>query len=161
MVTIFSTSLIKFPLFELPEEPIILGDKLMSKGRVYDDLSIDKATLGKRRLHMESKARLSKIVYNTLQLVKVAKGHKSWYLDRYGNVYCYIKTRNETLKTHKILEKKLMGTYSILKVDGIDFPFLARRPPSESYARILYIEEYPWEIYDYVNDPGKPSTKKV
>lgn len=54
-----------------------------------------------------------------------------------------------------------MGNYSILIVDGVDFPIIVPRPPKQLYARILYIDKYPWKVYDYVDEYRKTSSKKV
>lgn len=54
-----------------------------------------------------------------------------------------------------------METYCVIKLEGIDFPFVLPRPPSGSFAKVLYLGDFPWKILEIVPSRVKRTVKKV
>jgi len=162
LITITTYSSIKFPVYKLPAEPLVRNGLVVSEGRLIDDRNVKGDTLGERRLKTTlKKSRISTYKADIISLIKGTNATESWYIDYYGTVFCYRKTRTERVLCHRITKITPMDTYSVLSLEGIDFPFLVPRPPTGSFAQVIYIGDFPWKILNTVPMRVKSTTKKV
>jgi len=162
MITITTYSSIRFPVYKLSAEPLLLDGIVFCDGRIIDDRNVKGDTLGERRLRTPlKKARLSTYRGDIIALIKGANATETWYIDYYGKTFCYLKTITEQVKCHRIKKITPMETYSVLSLEGVDFPFVVPRPPTGSFAKVLYYKGFPWKILDIVPVRVKDTCKKV
>jgi hypothetical protein len=147
--TIDNSKVIDFPVYKLQAEPLAIDGIVTVNGKVIDDRNVNHKTLGGRRLLTPQK------------LVKDSKSSIGWYIDKYGKIIKYRKTRLEKLVCHRIEEVVYRGTYSILLLDGVNFPVEVARPPTGSYAQMLYYKGYPWKLYNILKEDCTSTVKKV
>jgi hypothetical protein len=153
---------IEFPVYNLSGEPIAIDKVLFLSGKPIDDLRVKKDTLGERRLHTSITMHpINKACTSISDIIRVLKGQETWFIDKYGEVFKYIKTTQVATKSHKVKKIIKLETHCIVYLEGISYPFLEPRPPALPYARVIYYSEAPWIIVDYEQTVTKPGTKKV
>lgn len=112
--------------------------------RVVDDKTIDKPTLGLRRLELR-KAKdknmfvIKRAIYFLADLIKLAK-QTTWFIDNHGHLFQYKKITRAKLicrRITKVLPARELGC--IIQVEGLDTRFKLLRHPNngEQYAGIL------------------------
>mgnify|MGYP005666973545 CR=1 FL=1 len=159
-ITIDNASRIKFPLYVLPGEPIVLDGLVFQDGNAVDDRNVNLPTLGERRMHSPQK--LGKIKKGYLDIVSFLKDAKTpivWGLDNNGTIIKYRKTRFERVTCHRIRKTIKKDWYSILLLEGINFPIEVSNPPSDSYAQLLNFKGWPWKLYN-TTPIEVPTTRK-
>lgn len=162
-LTIQTISDAEFPLFKLPEKPVVVDGLVYSGHKLIDDLNQPEQSLGMRRLQSPHKfQQIKKTCWDEVQVIQRAIGSKSWFIDSNGVWVYYNKTTNARLVSHQIQKIVYRDTYSILLLRGVDCPFKVHRPPvGHSWARVLYYKGFPWRIYSYGYEFKKTTNKKV
>jgi hypothetical protein len=151
---------ITFPIYKLNTDELhYYRGILYVNDLVIDDRNIKEDTLGKRRLHIKEKLYpLNNAGVDFLSLLQAKHRH---FIDTKGLAFSYVKTMYCQVKSHKI--EKITGRdyASTIKVKGITNEFILRRPPTVglSWAGVVYIGQFPWEILEYTQE-WKPSFKR-
>lgn len=160
--TLRSYHKIDFPVFRISDEPVIIDGLVFVDGRVIDDRNIPAETLGQRRLLTSHElAPIKKMRENIIDLIKEKIPVESWYIDRLGKPFKYKRTTRLKIISHKIDKVIYRNTYSIIIVNKVNFPIVLERPPSGSFAQILYYKEYPWKLYSITDEKQKSTFKKA
>lgn len=160
--TIDNSNVIDFPVYKIQSEPLVIDGIVSVGGKVIDDRNVNQETLGGRRLLTPQKLfRLKLVRFNIVELVKDNKSSIAWYVDKYGKIIKYRKTRLEKLVCHRIDEVIYRNSYSLLLLDGVSFPVEVTRPPTGSYAQMLYYKGYPWKLYNILREDCTSTIKKV
>lgn len=151
-----------FPVYQIESEPIKVDGLVFSGGYIIDDQNIPAKTLGERRLLTPHP--LFKLRTHRGDIVEVIKGSRTtapWYIDNLGSTFSYRKSTVERLVCHKILDVVRKDFYSLILVEGVNFPIVVKRPPVGQYAQLLYYKDLPWKLYNILYEPVKPTRKKV
>lgn len=171
---------INFPVFRLGEKRPSTVDNITfymaeysdkdtanyrSNYRVVDDKSIDKPTLGLRRLQLKGKVSLFPIgaaIYFLADLIKLAKS-TTWFVDSMGQVFQHKKSTRAKLTTKRIkqvLPAAHLGC--VLEIEGLGQRFKSMRKPEvyEQYAGMLEISGG-FLFYGFYSDPIKPTWRLV
>lgn len=148
---------IDYPVFKLGEEKPMTAEgvslylrqyldenkDVVSKILIVDDKTINKPTLGTRRLELVKlnvKLKpLGKAVFFLGDLIKLAN-KKSWFIDNAGNIFQYKKDERASLVFRKVtLQINIPSGGSILEVEGIPSRFKILYSPREDerYAGVL------------------------
>ena len=133
--------------------------------RVVDDKSIDKSTLGMRRLMLSQTESLFPIntgIYFLIDLIKLSKS-TTWFIDSSGRVFQHKKSKRAKLRTHKIKQVlPASGIGCVLEVEGLVFRFKSTRSPEswQQYAGILYVDGGHM-LYGYYEYPIKDTWRLV
>ena len=143
---------INFPVFAIKDvESLFFKDGLVYySDRLIDDLNQPSNYLGVRRLTTPHKPIYPlRLMYRDIKEL-LGSGKKS-YIDRYGFVFSYRKTKFCNVKFHKILKVKRKDTYSLLKISNYQTPIKILRPPpaGKSWVGMLYLNKHPWIPYEY------------
>lgn len=153
---------VAYPVYRLRGEPLLLDGLVFSGGYVVDDQNVPRPTLGERRLlSPQPLADLRAGAEDSIELIKGSRTATPWYIDNLGSTFSYRKSRVEKLVCHKIVNTIRKDFYSIILVEGVNFPILVKRPPSGSFAQILYFRDLPWKLYKILYEYEKPTRKKV
>lgn len=151
---------INFPVFRLGEKkPTISAGvtfymaeysdkdtaKYSSNYRVVDDKSIDKPTIGLRRLALAKNVSLFPIgsaLYFLADLIKLAKS-TTWFVDNTGQVFQHKKFKRAKLTTKRIkqvLPASALGC--VVEIEGLSQRFKSMRAPQthQKYAGLLEID---------------------
>lgn len=164
---------IVFPLYKLRKHlkietnPLGLVKITSIKGTyILDDTSI-RGTFAERRVILSTqypKEKLytlkEKILY-LRQLVKYKSG--TVFIDYNGNIFKYKKgNRLYQVKSHKIEKKTPYGNWTILKIIGIETPFLIGHNllPTTTHASIMYTQWGPF-LYDLTNTEHELYRRKI
>lgn len=146
----------------MPSEPYEKDGLVFSEGKLIDDLNIVGETLGYRRLHSPHKmSQISAYRENIVELIKDSMSTEEWYLDSLGKPLRYRKTTNAKLLCNRIKKVIYKNTYSLILVNNVNFPIIVNRPPTGSYAQILYFAGHPWKLYATHYEPVDATYKKV
>jgi len=150
---------INFPVFRLGEKKPTIENrvtfymaeysdkdsaKYSSNYRIVDDKSIDKPTIGLRRLALAKKVSLFPIgsaIYFLADLIKLAKA-TTWFVDNTGQVFQHKKSRRAKLTTKKIKQVLPATTLGcVIEVEGLSQRFKSMQTPQayEKYAGLLEI----------------------
>jgi len=171
---------IVFPVFRLGEkEPLEQDTWLYYKAeysdkdtakhttnfRLVDDKSIDKPTLGLRRLILLQKYNMFPIgtaIYFLIDIIKLAKS-TTWFIDSHGKVFQHKKTKRAKLTTKKI--KQVLpadGIGCVLELEGIASRFKTMKQPEtyEKYAGVLHMDNS-YLLYGYFESSQKDSWRLV
>jgi len=164
LITYKNISDIVFPCFELPEGTLEIRDGLVFLNeKIVDDRNVDQKLLGLRRIQSPHRniLKLKRAVLDHLGLIKNPSGKR--YIDKYGNLFIYKKTKLCDVIYHKIKRIEPKKSCSILWVHGVAHPFIIPRPPSYEYtwAGILYLNKRPWLLYDYASNKLDKYKRKV
>ena len=164
VVTYKKVNSIKFPSFILPSNNITKEDGLVFvNGRIIDDTNMPNDTLGMRRLISPFSAQMYPLKRAAFELLAILKNTgKTTYIDYTGDIFTYVKMKWVKLRCIPIERSYKRGNYTILKLEGINNVFEVPRPPllEQNYARVLYLNNHPWMLYDYKIDPEK-TTKRL
>lgn len=172
---------ISWPVFRLGErQPLIDGDIIYyinesvntdtniikTRVRFVDDKSIDKPSVGARRLVMKKQGApmftITKAVYFIGDLIKLSKT-TTWFIDNAGHTFQYKKAMRAKLTCHKVrqvLPAKGMG--AVVELEGVPSRFKILYAPSASqgYAGILHLG-LGNIIYGFYEEPFKATTRAV
>jgi hypothetical protein len=163
--TIVDIKSIKFPVYKLENLDVTIVDGIVftDQGKVLDDRNMPGTTIGIRRLQSQRQdLKMLKMLANDEKSLLNSRGSPC-LIDSEGNIFQYVKTRNEKLKYYLIEKVDKQGTFSLIKLQGIKTPFKVPRPPYPEFtwARVLHYKSLPWIIYDYDQFKGKDSIKRV
>lgn len=172
---------IDWPVFRLSDRPpIVEGDviyfrseyadrddaSLSSRVRLVDNKSIQKSTLGRRRLELQAHGvplyHIGRAVYFLSDLLKIAKA-TTWFIDSSGNLFQFKKTKRVLLTCKKITQV-LPGqvTGSVIEVEGLAqrFKSMYAPKPEQTYAGFLKLG-VGYIFYGFYSEPFKDSWRKV
>lgn len=133
--------------------------------RIVDDRSIQKATLGLRRLAIKNTTPLFPVgsaIYFLADLVKLAK-KTTWFIDSHGQVFQHKKSTRAKLVTNKIKQVlPAQGLGCVLEIEGLSSRFKSIRRPTEleQYAVLLQISAG-YILYGLSEQPLKTSWRLV
>ena len=133
--------------------------------RIVDDRSVQKATLGLRRLAIKTSTSLFPIgsaIYFLADLVKLAK-KTTWFIDSHGQVFQHKKSTRAKLVTNKIKQVlPAQGLGCVLEIEGLSSRFKSIRRPTEleQYAVLLQISAG-YILYGLSEQPLKASWRLV
>lgn len=171
---------IVFPVFRLGEkQPETIDGVVLYKSeysdkdtaeqttnyRVVDDKSINKPTLGLRRLALQGKVTLfpiSSAVYFLADIIKLAKS-TTWFIDSHGQVFQHKKSTRAKLTTKKITKVlPADGIGCVLEVEGVSHRFKTMKQPEtyQQYAAVLYMDNS-YLFYGYYENPQKDTWRLV
>jgi hypothetical protein len=160
--TIRSLHKVSYPVWKVDQEPLTVDGLTFVGGNIVDDKNISAPTLGARRLlSPHPMHRLSRHRGDVIELIKDTASTKSWYIDNLGSVFNYRRTSMQELVCHKIDNIIYKDFYSLIILEGINFPVLVSRPPVGSFAQMLYYKSLPWKLYNIMYEWEKPTRKKV
>jgi hypothetical protein len=157
-------STINFPCYVLPKGSVYSRDGILFlNGKIIDDRNMKGETLGVRRVQTPQKnlMRLNKSITEPIGIIKsIGTGR---YIDTFGNIFLYKKTKFAKVIYHKIKKTDKKINSSILWVHGVSFPFVIPRPPPAEFrwAGILYNNSKPWLLYNYATERLKSFRRKV
>lgn len=112
--------------------------------RIVDDKTVQKTTLGLRRLVLKDQVALFPIgsaIYFLADLIKLAKA-TTWFIDSHGQVFQHKKFKRAKLTTKRIKQVlPAQGLGCVLEIEGLASRFKSIRRPSESetYATLLEV----------------------
>ena len=136
---------------------------LKAEGLVLDERNMPGKTLGLRRLQC-GRSDLYPLKKAVLNRVNLIKSRKSLFIDNYGTIVRYEKTKYLPLKHFHIerIEGK-GGSFSLVWCYNCNCPFKIPRPPIDDYewCRILTFNGFPWILYDFVSNKGSDTRRKV
>ena len=160
--TIKNLSSIQFPVYLLPSSDWeVVDGLLLMEGKILDDRNMLGATLGVRRLQTEfALFPLPTLVWDIVGLIKQ---RTNYFIDSAGAPFIYEKTKTVSLKYEKILKVERKGIASIIRLSGIKNALKVIRPPESgmSWAGVLFLNNYPWVVYDFSEEKKKDTWRKV
>ena len=138
---------------------------LSSNYRIVDDKSIDKSTLGLRRLSLVDKKLfpIGSAIYFISDIIKLAKS-TTWFIDNTGRVFQHKKSTRAKLTTKKI--KQVLPAQSlgcVLELEGLSSRFKCMKAPEsyEQYAGVLEIGVNQYLLYGFYEHPIKDTWRLV
>lgn len=149
-----------FPIYAIPEELTFRDGLLTHQDRVIDDKNQRGDTLGKRRLQTpHTTYNLNKMCENFVALLKIK--HKN-FIDNKGNCFYYKKEQYTPIKPMKIKNKEYKGHYCRVWLVGHNSPFVLKSAPlGKEWAHVLFIENEPWQIYDFSEETCKSYRRMI
>lgn len=156
---------IKFPVFDLRlKEPewYTQDGVLFIDGLVVDERNMPGKTLGLRRLQCgRSDLYVLRRAYTDFKSMLASK--KLVFIDSNGVPFKYVKTKRAPLVHHRISKIVPKEDHSVVWFKSINYPMRIERPPviDPLWARVLYYNGAPWDIYDYCTYKGKDTYKVV
>lgn len=154
--------MVQFPIFAIHTADVDTIDGITwIEDQVLDDKNMSGETLGLRRLQTPMKS-IYPLKIMLEDEVALMKHHGKHYIDNYGKVFTYVKTRKVKLIYLKIARVVQKDICSIVWVKDVPFPFEEKRPlPSEAkWAGVLYKSGIPWKIYEYTTEKKKDTYRK-
>jgi len=150
-----------FPVHTLPREEVYWEDGLLLLDNlVVDDRNQKGDTLGKRRL--QSPHKLKKLNKTYEEFLDLVRENPTTLIDTNGLVFSYRKTKWQTLKSHKIKKKELKDTHTRIWLHGVNFAFIVSSPPvGKDWAQVLYLNKWPWLLYDFSEDREKDAKRMI
>lgn len=163
MVTYKRLTKLDYPVFRLPSTNWESRDGLLFVDNILlDDTNMPGETLGIRRLQTPFKAilPLTKACTEPICLIKNSGGP---YVDNYGKLFEYTKTKFCAVRYYKIRTIELCVSHSLLWLYRINFPFRIPRPPPPEYkwAGVLHLHDRPWLLYDYAEEKLPKYRRKI
>jgi len=153
---------VDFPVYPISDDNLYFKDGILfNGGLVIDDKNMVGSTLGLRRLQTKHKlARLTKSIPDIPNIL--VSGHLN-FIDSSGYIFRYIKTRFTNIQYKKIKRVELHNLYCRVWLIGVQHPFILKRPPQEGeeWAGVIYLNGFPWEIYELSRSRKSPSKKKI
>jgi len=162
VVTYKSLHKVKFPLYALKSENWWEQDGLLFlDDRVLDDKNMRGSNLGLRRAQTGD-PRLYKLNKQIISVQGVLKSSYKYFIDSNGTPFIYEKTKMCKLSYKKIQKVSKRGNCSIITCYKTP-PFDVPRPPldGETWAGFIYLNGFPYILYEYSNGPKKDSYRKV
>jgi len=163
MITYRDLTKVTYPAYPLDiDNTQLLDGLLFLDGQIVDDRNMPGKTLGLRRLQSPMK-NLYPLNKGALDLVSIIRRPSGSYIDSLGKMFTYTKTKFVSLKYSKIRKVEAKDTHSVLWISGFNFPFKIPRPPNPKFtwAGILYVNGYPWQLYSYSETKVKDSIRKI
>jgi hypothetical protein len=144
---------ISFPVYKLPSKPEVEGTTIFISTlhtiKVLDDTSIDKPTLGLRRLQLVNPYPLTNAIYYIKDLLKFCNG-TTWFIDNKGKTFIYKKSKSVPLvfkPITKIIPINTGGALLELNNENPRFKVLYRPSDIERYAGVLEISKKAYILY--------------
>tara|TARA_Y100001951_G_scaffold104439_1_gene116024 strand:+ start:747 stop:1241 length:495 start_codon:yes stop_codon:yes gene_type:complete len=162
LIDVYSINEIKFPVHNIPENTLERDGILWYGDLIIDDRNQPGDTLGTRRLMSPHKKKVMKNSYrNIIDFIK--KGKVGHYIDREGTVFKYNKSTNLRLVSKKIVSTKFVNDYCVVRLEGVNSPYILQSVPpgGSSWARVLYLGDFPWLIYCFSDRKEKNTYRKV
>lgn len=165
--TIKQISKLQFPLYAIPSDNWDEIDGMVYvDGRLLDNLNNKGSSIGIRRLQMRRpKDELYPLKGPVRTIGDLIKSKRKHFISSCGTPFTYIKTGFQHVKYHLIKKYDYRDTFTFVWLEGISLPIQIPRPPSDinfiSWARILYIGDFPWMVYEYSKRKGKDTRIKV
>lgn len=152
-------SQVSFPVFRIPNDYKLLyegtvvytyqefmdeDNNIIPQIRILDDISIDKPSLGLRRLElMVNKVPLIKLSKAIFFIGDIIKQSAKRFIDSSGKIFVYVKTKTVPLVFKRITKKwrNPNGVGSIFEVDGVPsrFKTIYSLQPEDVVAGLLKI----------------------
>lgn len=139
--------------------------QLSSNYRIIDDKSVDKPTLGLRRLALLGKKLfpIGSAIYFLSDIIKLAKS-TTWFIDNTGHIFQHKKSTRAKLTTKRI--KQVLPAQSlgcVIEIDGLAQRFKSMQAPKEyeTYAGILQIGINQYILYGFYEAPIPPTWRLV
>ena len=154
---------IKFPIWVINSDNVWEQDGVVFiDNTVLDDLNQKGDTLGQRRLQTPLK-NLFNLKFQIDSYIGLIKHRGKNYIDSGGRHIYYEKTKYTPLKCHKIMRVEDHSLSSTVWLKDITFSFKVKRPPTsrKSWAQVLYLNGFPWLIYDYLEQRKEDTRRKV
>lgn len=142
---------IKFPVYILPSNNWHSIDGLLYvDNQLVDDRNVPESTLGMRRLKTPFK-NLLPLKKSVNDLVGIIKQPTNTFIDSSGVPFLYQKTKLASVKYLRIKKITKKGNVCVLALHGSKATFIIPRPPPETvhWAGVLYLQGYPWRLYEY------------
>lgn len=152
---------IKFPVYILPSNNWHSADGLLYvDNQLVDDRNVPEASLGMRRLKTPFK-NLLPLKKSVKDLVGILKQPTNAFIDYYGTPFLYEKTKMVSVKYLRIKKITKKGSVSVLHLHGLKTTFIIPRPPPEDmhWTGVLYLQGYPWRLYEY-SPTCKPQARR-
>lgn len=153
---------ITFPVFGVNSDDFFLQDGLLFLDNiVIDDRNQIGKTLGLRRAQTPHQTYPIRYCYD--DFVSLLRGRHRTFIDNVGFWFVYEKTKYCNVIFHKIIRVAKKEKLSYLKLSGVNFPVLVRRPPPEGkdWTGVLYVDKTPWMPYEYSETYCKPFKRKI
>lgn len=155
---------IKFPVYPLPSSDWYRQDGVLfiDSGKVLDDTNMPGTTLGIRRLQC-GRTDLCKLKKAYTDFPSMLKSRHRIFIDSAGIPFIYKRTINSPLIHHSIKRVEPKDDRSIVWFSNIPYPMEIPRPPygDARWARVLYFAGSPWFIFDFTEERGRDSYKRV
>jgi hypothetical protein len=155
---------VQFPVYALPSSDWYRQDGVLfiDDGKVLDDTNMPGATLGVRRLQC-GRTDLCKIKRAYTDFSAMLQSKRRTLIDSRGVPFIYKLTINSPLIHHSIIKVEPKEDHSIVWLKNVGYPMTIPRPPygDARYARVLYFKGVPWMIYDFSEERGKDSFRRV
>lgn len=139
--------------------------QLSSNYRIVDDKSVDKPTLGLRRLALSGKKLfpIGSAIYFLSDIIKLAKS-TTWFVDSTGHVFQHKKSTRAKLTAKRI--KQVLPAQSlgcVIEVEDLAQRFKCMKAPEshEKYAVVLEIGINQYLLYGFCEQPIKPTWRLV
>ena len=155
---------INYPAFLLPSDNWSLVDGLLTVDNyIVDDQNMPGKTLGIRRMMTPFRKSLLPLHKGVMEPRGVVKQVSGPYIANDGRVFTYLKTRVVHLVFKRISKVEQREVASLLWVEGLKKPFTLPRPPPHDvkWAGILYIQGFPWMLYEYSVERPKDARRKI
>lgn len=131
--------------------------------KIVDDKTIDKPTLGLRRLEIKNNLYpIGTAIYFLQDVIKLAKP-TTWFIDSHGQLFQHKKSTRAKLQTYKIIQVlPAQGIGCILEVAGLAERFKSLQVPEqhELYCGILSYRGKNL-LYGFYTEPIKPTWRLV
>ncbi len=153
---------VTFPVYPISDDNLYFRDGLLTDGGlIIDDKNMPGATLGIRRLQTTHK--LKRLTKSIPDITNILKSNKLVFIDSSGAIFRYNKTRFVPVHYRKIKRVDLHDTHSTMWLVGVNTPFTLKRPPQEGeeWAGVIYLNGFPWEIYELCRTHQPPTKKKI
>jgi len=164
MVITYNTKhIISYPVFKLPHDNWYFRDGLLFlDNQILDDTNMPGHSLGLRRVQTPHKE-VFPLKRGIIDFVGIIKQQTNTFIDYRGRPFIYEKTMFCPLKYHKIKRVDKKGEASVIWFHGVNFPTTIPRPPRDGmvWGGFLYLNGFPWMLYDYSAEKLKDSRRKV
>lgn len=156
---------IAFPIFYLSNRDWYRQDGILfaGDGRLLDDTNMPGKTLGIRRLQTQQPINKYPLKKACNSFVGLINSKKNCFIDSNGIPFIYNKTIHCPLKYHKVESIEPIGDKTLIRCKKIPYKFELPRVPygDARWARVLYLNNAPWDIFDFQTVQGKDSFKRV
>jgi len=152
-----------FPIYVIHSDNVELIDGILwLDNQVLDDKNMLGHTLGIRRLQTEMK-NLYPLRYQLEDEVAMMQHKRKTFIDSEGRVFNYEKTQTVKIQYHKITKRQKKGVATVLWLKDCPFPFAEKSPPSEelTWAGVMYLEGFPWKIFNFAEEQKKSTWRKI
>lgn len=151
---------IRFPIYVVSEEPEEIDGLILIGDQVVDDKNMPGDTIGIRRLQTPMKS-IYPLRYQIEDHVGMIKHRGKHFIDTNGVYWYDEKTQTASLKYHKVRKVEKKDIASVVWFKDVPFPFVEARPPTGSWAGILYKQGIPWKIWEYTDEKKRDTWKKI